>query len=1166
MNPWIAANPGIFAGIITTVVVLLVIIVVVIVAVSNDVTKEDGIKLVSPVHFYAKNSVNGTDGRDDKGTLTINGVVKEEGLQTVNDLKKYPFQFEAGHPYNQRTKHKVLSFQSSDTSWATYVKRVARKLVIDNTTKGVLEITSKVGPVYIDKSIDVDGLVVRHGGILFVIAGKETVVIRTGFSLTESGGLFQVGSIFKDGMRLRNITSSPISFKMQCATPDNYKYGDDGVLASQYTYKVYAPGVEKTVPLTFSNYTGTDKVFGNTFGARCILATGFNGNRSFAGSVHSPVPYTGTWEATKGDGSNWIGIDHSFTHKAGILNIQDEYPNHWCHLGGKDTYSPGDEFIDVDLAVNWRAGCQIIITTKTEEYSSSTNGDGEMPHWMDWTDEIQKAANQSANEALNQGTNGIEIATIKSVDGTRIILESPLKFTHMNNKATLDRTQDATTIDLDTRVHVGLLTRNIMIESELNTTSVGSGFNLWFHDLPTPKAKGVNIGPGGSILCNYAPPQSVQEVTSFCYDPVYDSSAPTLDDMCNSLKPAPNDTIKGSWVFGTAGLTGSNAMVGAHTMDRYGSSSRFDSVEFFRMGVPANCGMVARYPIHFHMLGFTQWQGYLPADITEVDFRVAECNNSSIHHSYNRWITIHGTCGSHFTNNVCYISYGSGYFTEAGNEIMNSCQHNLMISTLSTRINAYFNPQDSSYIIPLTNTDTVLPSTVWYKNNQNSCFRNIITGSTYPCTAVWLVPQDIARLRDNPSVMIGDSVLKLPGLATVQCVMGNGDVPTPSRNGGAYLSQNLNHKIADPPCYSTDDLINKFRVSSSDGCMTRSVSNDVMPLFLFAENVCYNHAGFVSNFPDTGFQATDVPIIVTPNFVQIVPFWLPSHGQNACTDLQQISATVYTEATFDRTLINGQKRYPFQPISDTDFTAAQQQCNTRSLVSSSDSLPMIMTGCLTHNMGPMIGQLMFGPVWNKSTLHTYNCCFISIGGGTYTGDIAAPSGKALSAMCFGVVGDAVHRFANVYHVNHNLITDVPTFSANPTLFSGDRTFITGAGCLLTEYVLSGSGATRDVAASTYYFTPDITSTIIDPVIYQSVLYPLGQTARSNFYLFDFDTNLYRSSTFNDTTFSTNAPFTDATALEARKYIYMMDDNGALLTNSNALYNNLVVNEFCACFS
>ena len=84
-------------------------------------------------------------------------------------------------------------------------------------------------------------------------------------------------------------------------------------------------------------------------------------------------------------------------------------------------------------------------------------------------------------------------------------------------------------------------------------------------------------------------------------------------------------------------------------------------VELNRMGQNMK---LARYPIHWHLVGDAQGQ-YI--------------RNSSIHDTYNRCVTVHGTNIVQVENNVTYNTVGHCFFLEDGIEHGNQFVHNLAI-------------------------------------------------------------------------------------------------------------------------------------------------------------------------------------------------------------------------------------------------------------------------------------------------------------------------------------------------------------------------------------------------------------------------------------------------------------------------------------------------------
>src|SRR6187402_2232844 len=102
---------------------------------------------------------------------------------------------------------------------------------------------------------------------------------------------------------------------------------------------------------------------------------------------------------------------------------------------------------------------------------------------------------------------------------------------------------------------------------------------------------------------------------------------------------------------------------GGHVMAMVGSKMFVEGVEFNRMGQNMT---LARYPIHWHLIGDAQGQ-YI--------------KNASLHDTYNRCVTVHGTNFLHVENNVTYNTVGHCFFLEDGIEHGNEFVRNLAIQT-----------------------------------------------------------------------------------------------------------------------------------------------------------------------------------------------------------------------------------------------------------------------------------------------------------------------------------------------------------------------------------------------------------------------------------------------------------------------------------------------------
>ncbi|MEO8314010.1 MAG: G8 domain-containing protein, partial [Pseudomonadota bacterium] len=167
---------------------------------------------------------------------------------------------------------------------------------------------------------------------------------------------------------------------------------------------------------------------------------------------------------------------------------------------------------------------------------------------------------------------------------------------------------------------------------------------------------------------------------------------------------------------------------GGHIMAMVTSKVFIEGVELNRMGQNLQ---LARYPIHWHLVG---------------DGKGQYIKNASIHDTYNRCVTVHGTNDVRVENNVTYNTVGHCFFLEDGIEHGNQFVHNLAIQTkchtskacVPTNLAAggefdYANRQ-AIRKISFAAVDTLLPSdntvaSYWITNPDNSFIDNVAAGS-----------------------------------------------------------------------------------------------------------------------------------------------------------------------------------------------------------------------------------------------------------------------------------------------------------------------------------------------------------------------------------------------------------------------------------------------------
>ncbi|MGZ3275983.1 MAG: G8 domain-containing protein, partial [Caulobacteraceae bacterium] len=159
---------------------------------------------------------------------------------------------------------------------------------------------------------------------------------------------------------------------------------------------------------------------------------------------------------------------------------------------------------------------------------------------------------------------------------------------------------------------------------------------------------------------------------------------------------------------------------GGHIMAMAGSRMYVSGVELSRMGQNMH---LARYPIHWHIEGDGQGQ-YI--------------ENSAIHDTYSRCVTVHGTNNLRIQNNVTYNTVGHCYFMEDAVETGNQFLHNLAMMTkchpdgkacvptnLTVAHQSTEGQKAKDILIPSDNT----ASSFWITNPDNIYRDNVAAGS-----------------------------------------------------------------------------------------------------------------------------------------------------------------------------------------------------------------------------------------------------------------------------------------------------------------------------------------------------------------------------------------------------------------------------------------------------
>lgn len=141
---------------------------------------------------------------------------------------------------------------------------------------------------------------------------------------------------------------------------------------------------------------------------------------------------------------------------------------------------------------------------------------------------------------------------------------------------------------------------------------------------------------------------------------------------------------------------------GGHIMVMMDAKAYIQGVELENMGQGGNLG---RYPFHWHML---------------VDGDGQYVKDCSIHHTFNKGLTIHGTQNTLVQDNVIFETIGHSYFLEDGSEVGNQIIGNLSVNTRKPRSEAEESPDSE---------DFEHASSFWIENSDNTITNNHAAGS-----------------------------------------------------------------------------------------------------------------------------------------------------------------------------------------------------------------------------------------------------------------------------------------------------------------------------------------------------------------------------------------------------------------------------------------------------
>uniref|UniRef100_A0A8J8Y8B9 hyaluronoglucosaminidase n=1 Tax=Callithrix jacchus TaxID=9483 RepID=A0A8J8Y8B9_CALJA len=166
---------------------------------------------------------------------------------------------------------------------------------------------------------------------------------------------------------------------------------------------------------------------------------------------------------------------------------------------------------------------------------------------------------------------------------------------------------------------------------------------------------------------------------------------------------------------------------GGHVMIKKNFTSvHLSYVELKHMGQQ----QLGRYPVHFHLCGDVDYKGGY-RHTTFVD-------GLSIHHSFSRCISVHGTNGLLIKDTIGFDTLGHCFFLEDGIEQRNTLFHNLGLLTKpgtllpTDRNNSMCTTMRDKVFgnyIPVPATDCMAVSTFWIAHPNNNLINNAAAGS-----------------------------------------------------------------------------------------------------------------------------------------------------------------------------------------------------------------------------------------------------------------------------------------------------------------------------------------------------------------------------------------------------------------------------------------------------
>ncbi len=264
--------------------------------------------------------------------------------------------------------------------------------------------------------------------------------------------------------------------------------------------------------------------------------------------------------------------------------------------------------------VNWKAGDKIVVTST--DFNPGESEECEVTSFNGST--------------IDLGTCQTYFNIITRENYASPVKTTGLRYTHFGEITTVDHNVAGVPKEIDERAEVGRLTHNITIQgADDSMTTIPLSGKLTIMSTSTP------------LILESDRDENFQ---------LFNETTSRLPFSLGGLEGKQIDVINPS-LYGYGGhvMTMGTTSVGI-----------FEGVELYHMGQQS---VVGRYPVH--------WHGVEDGGVN------SHIENSSIHSTFSRAITVHKTNYLKLTDNVAFDIPGHAYFLEDGKEIRNVFTHNL---------------------------------------------------------------------------------------------------------------------------------------------------------------------------------------------------------------------------------------------------------------------------------------------------------------------------------------------------------------------------------------------------------------------------------------------------------------------------------------------------------